>query len=88
MVEYYEKNKNKYQGIAMAYSDAFHFLKKDKNLIITSEHMGMEPVCWVISKKRKQLLEDLDNQILMLREEGTVSTLCKEYITFKGFCLI
>ena len=88
-VQYYLKNTDKYNGgLITAYTNAYPFAKKNKDLIISYEGIGLMPEGWVVNKDKIELLEDLNNNILLLREREILGPLCKKYLTYKNACLI
>ena len=88
-VDYYLENSEKYNGgLITAYTSAYPFAKQNKELIISYEGIGLIPAGWVVNKDKIELLEDLDKNLLLLREREILGPLCNKYLTYKNACLI
>jgi len=88
-IKYYLKNSNKFNGgIITVHTTAYPYEINDNNLMISYENLGLIPACWVVSKKYPELLDDLDKNILLLREREIFGPLCLKYIKYKNACFI
>lgn len=88
-IEFYLKNSNKYSGgFVTVHTSAYPLIRKYKDLIISYEGFGLMPACWAISKNKPELLDELNKNILLLREREILGPLCKKYLKYKNACLI
>lgn len=80
MVDIYISNKDKYDGCIMSYIDAYPIIKKNKNLVADID-FGNELNGFIINKQKRELLIDVNTQILKLRENLELTNICKKYFS-------
>ena len=85
--KHYMKNKDKYNGISLVYTDAFYYYTQNKDLEITHVGLGIEPSSWVINKEKVQLLYDINMQLLTIKDNGNLSSICGKFIKRMDSCL-
>lgn len=74
----YKNNQNKYDGIILSYLDAFTFLQENPNLI-ASNNFGFEPKSFIINKNRIDLLNDINIELLKMKDNLEMFDICKKY---------
>ena len=83
LLNYYIKNKKNYDGIAMIYTDAYSLLKENKNLKLEYHGLGIEPSSWIINKNKTELLDDINTEILKLKDNKILGAICDDFIKKK-----
>ena len=78
MIDMYIGSKNKYSGCILSYVDAYPVVEKNDKLI-ASINFGNEPDGFVLNKSRRELLTDVNMQILELKKNLELNKLCKSY---------
>ena len=78
LLKMYLDNSDKYIGVALSYCDAYPNLSVHPELQATIG-FGNEPACWPVNTNKKQFLEDLNLELLSLRKNREMQTLCKKY---------
>lgn len=87
-IDYYIKNKNKYSGgLITSHTNGYSFVKNNSNLKIKYEGLGIEPCSWILNKNQIKLLEDINQQIIKLIDNGEMKKICTKYIKFKNACI-
>ena len=79
VVEFYKKNKNKYDGVVMSYLNATGFAYFDPELNISNVNIGYIEQGFIINKTKTQLLTDIDDIILEMQNRLEIETICKGY---------
>ena len=101
LVRQYAFEKEYFEGVVMLYTDAYQYLQdKDYDFTFTSEGYGLEPSCWIVSRREHciPILKDINLLILKHRSLGTnsmsdtiefghLTMICKKYIKEKNACL-
>ena len=77
LIEYYLKNQDKYDGFAISYADIFLDIKKYKNLSITYDGLGLNTCSWIINQNNYNLLNDINIEILKLRDNKNLTNFVK-----------
>ena len=79
LVNTYLKKEKEYDGIVTSYTKAYNFVKRNRNLVITYLGLGKEPQCFIINKNEIQLTNDINEEIMKMRDNGLISKLCKYF---------
>ena len=75
LIDIYINNTDKYDGIAMSYSESLRYLKKYPQLI-SSHNFDNEPTSIIVNKKHIKLLDDINKIILNLRDSLYLQRIC------------
>lgn len=78
LFDMYKFNPEKYNGIAMSYSDGYPYTKILSNLYATLE-FGNEPVSLIVNQNKPIFLDDINRAILYIRSKGIVQNICFSY---------
>ena len=83
LVNKYLQKEKEYDGIVTSYTKAYNFVKRNRNLVITYLGLGKEPQCFIINKKEIELTNDINEEIMKMRDNGLIAKLCKDFIPDK-----
>lgn len=87
-IDYYIKNSHKYSGgLITAHTNGYSFVKNNSDLTIKYDGLGLEPCSWIVNKSKIDLLEDINQQIVKLIDNGEMKKICTKYIKFKNACI-
>lgn len=87
LIQYYLKNKDKYDGFIMVYTEINPFLEDNEyNLEAIYQGLGLNACCWVIDKNNNKLLDDINITLLELRANKKSYNICKEFIKLNNAC--
>lgn len=78
LFDMYKFNPDKYNGIAMSYSDGYPYTKILSNLYATLE-FGNEPVSLIVNQNKPIFLDDVNRAILYIRSKGILQKICISY---------
>jgi len=78
IVTKYIETPDKYAGIALSYADGFKYLDKYPQLFV-SLGFGVETGGYPINESKTNILEDVNNGIVFLENEGTLQNTCHFY---------
>lgn len=78
LIDMYINNKDKYNGCIFSYIDAYPIIKKNSKLNAALD-FGNEPCSFIVNKNKKELLLDIDVELLKLRNELELKHLCESY---------
>ena len=87
-VEYYLQHRKEFSGLITSHTAAWAFATENKNLLISYEGLGLEAESFIINKHKPQLLEDMNQNILDLRQDGLLHSVCSTYIKFVQGCFL
>lgn len=88
-VDYYLKNYKEFNGgLITSHTAAWAFTNTNNKLLITYEGLGLEPESFIINKNKPQLLEDINQNILDLKENGILTSICNTHIKFIQGCFL
>lgn len=79
IVDFYKKNKNKYDGVVMSYLNATDFAYFDPELNISNLNIGYIEQGFVLNKTNTKLLSNIDDIILEMQNRLEIETICKGY---------
>ena len=90
VIDYYIKNPESGDGVAIDYFNALYYQQPSKGLIISDSFFGHEQFSFIVNKNNTELLEDLNNIIMKLRENLEPLRICKKYFDLKkrSLCII
>ena len=72
----YLESPNKYNGVALAYTDGFPFTKSSQ---IIGSLFGNIPLSVIYNSNKSQFGRDFDVELLKLREQGKLKKMCQYY---------
>jgi hypothetical protein len=79
VVEFYKKNRKKYDGVVMSYLNATGFSYFDSELTISNVNIGYIEQGFILNKAKTHLLVDLNDIILEMQNKLEIETICKGY---------
>ena len=86
LIQKYLNNKDKYNGVILSYNKAYPHI--NENLGITYKGLGIEECSWVVSQQHNDLLNDMNYELLKLRENKISYSLCKQFIKLDEGCIL
>ena len=82
LLNIYMKNNDKYDGVVLSYCRSIPLLKKYPRLI--ASNLGNELVSYVINFKNSDFLKDVNNNIMILKNNLELQTICNSYYNQKS----
>ena len=76
LINMYLESPNKYNGVALAYTDGFPFTKSSQ---IIGSLFGNIPLSLIYNSNKSQFGRDFDVEVLKLREQGKLKRICQYY---------
>ena len=78
-IKKYKKEKMKYGGYITTIALGLEYVNRDKSLELAFGDFGFEPISFIVTKKKPDLLKDIDHEILKLRESLRLTKICRTY---------
>ncbi len=80
LLNIYLKNQSTYDGVVTNYIDGERLLEKYSNLTM-SKNFGAEPVSFIINQNLYNLIEDVNQSIIQLKQGLTLNNSCTKYFS-------
>lgn len=81
IIEIYRKDPDKYAGISLDYLDAIGNEIPGIGLKASQSDFGYKEVCWIVTKKKQYLLEDINYSMLPMQFNLEPYNICKKYLS-------
>ena len=78
-IEKYLKQHNEYGGYITTIGLGLEYMNKYSQLDIAYGDFGYEPISFIVKKNKTDFLNDLDKEILILRDSQKLSKICRIY---------
>lgn len=79
LINIYYKNRDKYNGVVLSYVSAYPLLLENDQLYPFTEDLGIMLEYFIINKKKKNLVNDIDKRIAELFDTKYMNKMCKTY---------
>ena len=79
-IQYYRKNSDKYDAVALKFYDGLYYSKKYEDLQVGRSNLGYIPYYWIINPKRQDILLEINKNIFTFKNNQQMDKICKGYL--------
>ena len=80
LVDVYLDKQDIYIGVVLEYFDAVSQLGRNSNLVISNTSFGFTESCWIVKKTQKELLDDVNRELVRTTINLQKLLICKKYL--------